>query len=736
MPKEARSQSAEERAAEHGELQEYLRTLIGSWKLVAWVSCGSVVLGLLYTLIGSPVYRADALIQVEDKKADLMGLSDLLGNSDDSLAQTEIELLYSRLVVGSVVRGLSLDIEAKPRYFPVIGGAFARAYHGEDVAPARLALSRFAWGGEQIAVERLDVPKDAEDEKLRLVAGENGAFALFDPDREKVIEGQVGKLARSADGRYVILVSRMRARPGTHFNVIKHPFDDLLNGLQNDLVINERGKKTGMIRVQLSGTDIDQVVRTLNAHSEAYVQQNIARKSQEAEKTFAFVDAQLPEVKARLEKAEIALHAYRTQHRTVDLSMETQAALDRAVEIEKGATELQLAKASLSERFTENHPALVGLRNKMAALDAARKALNVEFSKLPESDLYSVRLLRDVTVANQLYVFLLDKAQELKIETSGTIGNVRVVDQAVVPYRPAYPRFGPMLAISVAAGLLLGAGAVSLRRALNRAVEDPEVVEATTGLPVYASVAHSVAQERFERTRKKKMNGSSARILAAHDSSDLAIESLRSLRTSLQFALLDAPNRIITLGGPSPGIGKSFVASNLAHLLAESGKRTLLIDADLRNGSQNRLFELQRSPGLSELIAGTAQLDRCVHAIAPNLDLITCGDFPPKPSELLMSARYRELVERLEKQFELIVVDTPPVLAVTDATIVARLAGVNLLVLRDSHHPMREIQAALKHYQQTGARIAGFILNDVSRASAGSAYGYHYQYDYKSKKAI
>src|SRR5437868_409260 len=143
MPRETVNPSTDQRSAEQGELREYLHAVIGSWKLVASIVGATLFFGLLYALLGPPVYRADTLLQVEDKKSDLMGLDDLLGGSDDSLAQTEIELLYSRLVVGSVVRGLSLDIEAKPKYFPLVGAAMARAYHEEGVAPARLGLSRY-----------------------------------------------------------------------------------------------------------------------------------------------------------------------------------------------------------------------------------------------------------------------------------------------------------------------------------------------------------------------------------------------------------------------------------------------------------------------------------------------------------------------------------------------------------------------------------------------------------------
>jgi tyrosine-protein kinase Etk/Wzc len=274
--------------------------------------------------------------------------------------------------------------------------------------------------------------------------------------------------------------------------------------------------------------------------------------------------------------------------------------------------------------------------------------------------------------------------------------------------------------------------AAFVRRALNRGVEDPEVLEAATGLSVYATVPHSASQAQYNRAESRHAAGATAGILAKRDPTDLAVESLRSLRTSLQFALVDAPNRVIAFGGPSPGVGKSFVSSNLAQVLADSGKRVLLVDANLRNGSLHRTFGFKREPGLSEVLAGALRFDEALQHPSERLDVLAAGRIPPNPSELLMSPRFRELVERASKEYDLVVIDTSPILAVTDAAIIARLAGVTLLVVRAGKHPVREVALALRRFAQNGVRVAGLVFNDVERLS--SAYGYHYQYDYRKKK--
>jgi tyrosine-protein kinase Etk/Wzc len=460
------------------------------------------------------------------------------------------------------------------------------------------------------------------------------------------------------------------------------------------------------------------------------VRQNIDRKSAEAEKTLEFVSAQLPEVKQRLEKAEEALNVYRAKHRTIDLPLENKAAIERSVEIEKAASQLAMQKAELTQRFTDEHPFVAGAKKKIAEVEAERARLNSYIQNLPESALHSVRLLRDVKVANELYVILLNKAEELRVIKSGTIGNVRILDTAVAPLRPFQPTLGQALTLSLALGLLLGVVAAFARRALNRGIEDPDVVESATGLSVYASIPHSEEERRYRELAVKRAT-SAPTILAKRDPTDVAVESLRSLRTSLQFVLMDAPRRVIALSGPSPGIGKSFVASNLAQVVADSGRRVLLVDADLRNGSLHRLFGVAREPGLSNVIAGNNEFERTLHRASDGLDLLSSGTLPPNPSELLMSLRFRELIERASRDYDLVVIDTPPILAVTDGALIGRLAGATVLVLRAGKHPLREITLTLKRFAQGGVRPTGIVFNDVRPVSANSGYGYHYHYDYR-----
>jgi tyrosine-protein kinase Etk/Wzc len=726
---------AEGAPREESTLGEGLAVLAeGRW-LIAGAAAVTLALGLLYGLLATPTYGTDVLVQVEEKKSDMGALDDLSALfSGSSPTEAEIEILRSRALVGSVVDELKLDVVAGPRYFPVVGRAAARGHDEEAPATAWLGLSRFAWGGERIAIQRLEVPHHLEGERLTLVAGGDGSFTLLGPEREHLLAGRVGQSAAAGErGRVSAFVTDLVARPGTEFQVVKLARDEAIERLQRELVIGEVGKKTGIIRLSLEGFDRKLIAGTLDALARAYLRQNVERRSAEAEKTLEFLEKQLPVLKANLDAAESAMNAHRSRNGTVDITLETEGKLARAVEVEKLLSELEVERADLRQRFTDSHPILIAVKQKIAQLQGDRAAVEAKIKQLPKEELESARLMRDVKVANELYVLLLNRAQELRVVKSGTIGNVRIVDVALVPRRPVSPKKALTAVMALFLGVGLGVALALTRKALDHGVEDPDVIEHRFGVSVYAAVPHSPKVAEIEREHRRNKTGA-VPLLAVADPSDVAIESLRSLRTSLEFALVEAGGNVIAIGGPSPGVGKSFLSLNLASVLASMGKRVLLVDGDMRKGRLHRQFGVDRAPGLSELITGTAAVEDAVRTtVAKEVWLLPTGRIPSNPSELLASDRFRRVLGELSRRYDLVLIDTPPILAVTDATLIGRAAGMMLVVLRAGHHPLREISVAVKRLAQVGVRPHGFVLNDVMPRSGvlGSKYSSHYQYDYR-----
>ena len=710
-------------------LREYLDVVVDGRWIIAIAVAVTVAASLAYAFLATPIYRSDALVQVEDKKADNTFLSELAGPlGDSSPADTEIEVLRSRALTGAVVRELRLDVVATVRRFPLVGAAIARRHRGAGPAGAFLG-SAYGWGGELVRADRVEIPDRLLGEELTLVAGEAGRYRLLGPEGEELLAGEVG-LAASGDG-VELFVSALRAHPGQELTLVRQRFDDAVEALQRDVKVAEKGKKTGIIQLTMEGPSPQRLAAVLDALSRAYVRQNVERRSAEAAKTLEFLQTQLPLLRKDVDAAEAELEAYRSRRGSVDVTLETQASVRQAVDIEKSLTELRMEQAALRERFTTEHPAYVAVGNKLRRLEAEKASLEGQLRKLPESELQSARRVRDVKVTNELYLTVLNKAQELRVVKEGTIGNVRVLDAAVVPVRAIAPKKARSVALALVLGLVAGVLGAFARRAFSDGVEDPDEVERGTSLPVSASVPHSSVQADTERRTRgdRKLQA----LLAADEPKDLAVESLRSLRTSLQFALAESRNQIVAIGGPAPGVGKSFVTANVAHLLGEAGKRVLVIDADLRRGQLHHHFGLDRGVGLAEAVSGdVAVLDAIRPTRSPNVSALTTGRIPQNPAELLGSERLQRLLADVASRFDVVLVDTPPVLAVTDAALVARHAGVTLLVLRAGKHPMREIVASLRQLGRNGVRVHGIVVNDVRLdRGLGRRSAYHYQYKYE-----
>jgi tyrosine-protein kinase Etk/Wzc len=709
-------------------LAEHLYFLFQARALVVATAAAAVVLGALYLAMVTPTYRSDVVVQVENSGKTLPGLSEVSHLIGSELpGEAEMEIIQSRSLLGSVVDELNLQVEAVPHRFPLLG-ALARRYHGTAPAPPFLGLASYAWGGERIAVDRLDVPDSLLNRTLTLVATPGG-YVLRGPGGQQLLAGEVGKAAngRCAAGPVRTFVSDLSARPGTHFEVSKRARTRVIEQLQERLRVTEKGDGSGVLVMALRGADPQRLARVLDALAMNYVRENVEQKSAAASKTLDFLETQLPLLKANLDAAETARKGYQVQNGMVDLSREAQAMLDQSVSIERAISEAELQRAEVEQRFTGNHPAIIALNQKIKQLWGQRAALDAKMRDLPGAELESTRLTRDVKVASQLYDVLLNKAQELRVLKSGTIGNVRVLDRATVPDQPVLPRKGPELLVCLFLGMTGGVALAYARKSLYVGIDDPAAVEQLTGLTVYATVPRSAKQARLSPPGGK---GAQA-LLAAVAPDDTAVEAICSLRTGLRFALLEASNNVVSVTGPTPEVGKSFVISNLAYLMARAERRVLLIDGDLRRGRIHKIFGGNRSPGLSDVLTGSASMADAVRTSqVDDLHWMSSGHIPPDPVGLLGSERFGGLVAELSALYDLVLIDTAPILPVTDAALVGRHAGTTLLVLRAGSHPAREVLSAVKRLAQNGVEVRGAVLNDLSGAGARySRYGYQYRYD-------
>ncbi len=699
-----------------GRLLGYL--IDGRWWIVT-ITALFMVLGVAYALLATPVFKANALLQVEKKAsgAALLGdMADVLGGEQPDAA-AEIELLTSRMVLGRTVQELHLDTVVTPDFFPLIGRGLSRLMGNPY---PKMAVSRF-----EVAPELLGTP-------LTLTMNEDKRFTL--EVEGLVLEGRVGELLEKDD--VTLLLSDVAADEGQTFTLVKQPALDVIAELQRDLQVSEKGKNTGIISLALEGEDKGRIRAVLDNISQNYLQQNVVRKTEEAQKSLDFLQTHLPQVKEDLNRSEEQLNLYRQQNESVDLSLEAKAALDTMVGLEKQLNELTFREAELQQLYTRQHPAYIALMEKRQTLMNTKNAINKSIKRLPKTQQEILRLTRDVQVGQEIFVQLLNKQQELNIMKAGTIGNVRIIDDAAVETKAVKPKKPLIVVLATLLGGMLSVGLILVRAAFHRGVESPEQLE-EMGFSVYATIPYSSEQATIEQQQKKRRHAMplNEALLAARNPADLAMESLRSLRTSLHFAMMEAKNNIVMISGPGPGLGKTFVSTNFAATLAMGGKKVLVIDADLRKGYMQKVMGQEMGTGLSSYLAGQTDLTQVVSQTGfDGLDFVCRGAVPPNPSELLMHPRFKALLDWASEHYDFVIVDSPPILAVTDAAIVGQHVGASLLVAGFAKTAVKEVEVAIRRFEQNGVSIKGILLNAVEKKASSyyGNYGY-YQYSYGDK---
>lgn len=675
-------------------------------------------MGIAVALLSTPIYKADALIQIEQKSSG--GISAMVGDMGDlfaaeSSATTEIEIIKSRMILGDTVDKFNLTTIATPEYLPFVGKGLARINGTQNY----------------ISVSSFVIPRTAQGFKHHLVVtdAKKGTFDLMIED-QVVLSGVVGQTIEM--NGYHIKVRELAAQNEDTFSINKISKLDAINRLASQLSISERGAKTGIVSLSIEGEYPERNQQILNDVVQNYFLQNVRRNSAEAEQSLNFLKDHLPEIKDKLNGSEDVLNRFRQENESIDLNLEAQSTLKVMVALEAQLNELTFKESEISQKFTQDHPAYKSLLDKRQTLLQEKERLNRQVQKLPKTQREVLRMTRDVEVNQQIYIQLLNKVQELNIIKAGTVGNVRIIDSAQSYAIPVKPKKPLIVVLATLLGGMVAVAFVLVKTAFHRGVTSPDEIE-QTGISVYASVPKSVQQLEVANKLKRKGN-KDLLLLAEENPADLSIEALRGLRTSLHFAMMEAKNNVLMISGPAPSIGKTFVSTNFAAVAAKTGQKVLLVDADMRKGYLQQCFGLTADNGLSDFLSGKIGQETVIKQTkVENLDVITRGQVPPNPSELLMHPRFVEFVEKASQEYDLVIIDTPPVLAVTDPSIVGAIAGTTLMVARFDQTTSKELEVARSRFEQSGVEVKGVILNAIEKKAA-SSYGYgYYNYAYKSE---
>jgi tyrosine-protein kinase Etk/Wzc len=732
-------------------LSDYLNVLLRR-RWVFLLAFLAVFLGVAaYTFTMRPIYEASATLYVKDEKAGKGGiLGDLAMLNSSNPVDAEIEILKSRTNAEEVVRRLHLNwgISEKSK-----GIAFR-------IAEFASTLEKPDYTIELTAPDRYDV-KDAE-----------GAL---------VAQGDSGQRVRTPT--LTLLLEEIRGKQGDRFRLRQKPFNRSVERLRETVKVGEVRRKTNVIRVTYTDTNPAMASAVVNTLVRAYLEQALAFRTEEASNTVNFVEQQLKGTRDELDRSEKNLQAYKSTSGMVKLDAEAEELVRKLSEIEReraavilqrnqvefalealkkarlqggvyspGAfkddpligsmaarlTELEMQRRALVAENTEVHPQVKAVQGQIDQLQRKIQStfettrLNMikqeatikqqigqyeaKLAVLPEAERTQARLMRYSKVNADIYTFLLQKHEEARIAKASTISNISIVDPAIIPDKPVKPQKARNLALGLMIGLMFGAGAAFFKDSLDDTIKDEEEAKRALAWPLLATIP------AIEGVAK---GSGPADLVVQQSPKSSSAEAFRGLRTAIHFSSLKPDCKVVMVTSSFPGEGKTTIAANLALAFAQSGKRILLVDCDLRRPALHKVFERSQNPGVTEVLAGDVVLAKAVHASGiPNIVLLTAGTIPPNPSELLCSDRMRELLAALRGSSDMVILDAPPVIPVTDAPLLSAFTDLVVVVVEAGRIPAAVARRMKEQLHSVQAPVAGFVLNDRT-ALFSDAYGYY-----------
>ena len=476
-------------------------------------------------------------------------------------------------------------------------------------------------------------------------------------------------------------------------------------------------KDTQLITLDFISESPDLAAKVANALGNAYIEDQLASRIDMTRQATTWMEQRLKVLKQNLEASEQELQAYMEKHQLVDVKGVSSLT---AQELDELTSQLVIARSKyseLSKRYGAKHPKLISARSEVHAAERELARSKGKIQNIGRKEVKLRELQRQVNSNRQLYDTFLTRLKEASQAVDLQASNARISDPAVAPLKPFKPKKSLIVALAFFASLMLGVLLAFLFEALDKTFKSTQDIEDKLGQPILGLLP-------LIKSNKKNRE---AHAFAMLDENETAYaEAMRTIRTGLILSSLDNPHKVILVTSSIPGEGKTTVSTNLATAMAKMEK-VLLIGSDLRRPSLSKAIGLANDlPGLTNIVAGTSEFTDCIHHLdKANIDVLPCGQLPPNPLELLSSERFAKLIEELEHQYDRIVIDSPPLQAVSDSLVLSKYAKAVVYVIEaDSTHE-HLVKNGIKRLLQHEAPIAGIILNKFD-AEKSAKYGYDY----------
>ena len=728
----------EEHIEEEIDLRDYLRVIIKRrWIIISFFAI--VVLTVaVHTFTANPIFKATSRIVIEKENPKLVSIQEVMAvdATGSDYYQTQYKIIESRTVAREVIKRLNLENSLE--FFPVPKDDIVSSIKG--------------WFGDTMgfwkewikSLLHTGIKNAALPQKIDELSPDSGLVSAFISriDVQPIRNSRLVDV--SVEAISPVMAARManelvRAYINQNLEIKLAATKDAVQWL-SDRIDDERKKVETAENALLRYKEQHGIITDFSSDAEKITAQKLAQ-----------LNTQVVEVESRRVEAETRYKQAIAMESTPDMLDSIPEVLNSELirEIKKMEVVLYNRMSELSKKYGRKHPKMVAIESELSDLqkrkikevkrvvnslgneyklavareESLKKALERQKNESLEMNKKAVQygvLRRQAESSRNMYELLVKRFKETSLTEEMKTGNIRIIDKAEIPRSPVKPKKKLNLMLSMVVGLTMGIGLAFFLEYLDNTIKLPSDIEEYLKIPFLGLVPAFDSSENH--------NEVSADLVVVHSPKSTASESFRALRTGILFSIANDVSQVLLIASSCPDEGKTLCVVNLAATLAQAGSKVIILGCDMRQPRLHKIFHIEHEAGISSILVGKDMLkDAVASTNISNLDVIPCGPIPPNPSEILGSKKMGNLINALKKKYKVILCDSPPLTAATDAMVLAQIADGVVLLIRAGVTPRQVVQNSLSQLKTVNAHILGAVLNGVN--TDRESY-YYYQYNY------